>query len=153
MFSFSAQFRLSFDDPLCFAMRNDSIGTAHEPLLPLQRWIQHTQAELRQVRSDLQHRIEEEHAIRRIQQAQLDSLQVQLRDYGQQQSEISDQVAELANAIAELYQQVNLLRQTVNQTMNDVLRHFDSPPVFNLTQSTATQPNTDLVDEDEFHPS
>ena len=96
-------------------------------------------------RPNIQHRIEEEHAIRRIQQAQLDSLQVQLRDYGQQQSETSDQIAELANAIAELYQQVNLLRQTVNQTMNDVLRHFDSPPVINLTQSTATQP--------EFHPS
>ena len=144
-YSLSAQFRLSFVDLFCFAMRNDSIGTAYEPLLPLQRWIQYTQAELRQVRSDLQHRIEEEHAIRRIQQAQLDSLQVQLRDYGQQPSEISDQIAELANAIAELYQQVNLLRQTVNQTMNDVLRHFDSPPVINLTQSRATQP--------EFHPS
>ena len=77
--------------------------------------------------------------------AQLDSLQVQLRDYGQQHSEISDQVSELANAIAELYQQINLLRQAVNQTMHDVLRHFDSPPVI--------QPNIDLVDEDASHPS
>ena len=134
-------------------MRNDTIGTAHEPPLPLQRWIQYTQAELRQVRSDLQHRIEEEQVIRRIQQAQLDSLQVQLRDYGQQQSEISEQVAELANAIAELYQQINLLRQTVNHTMQDVLRHFDSPPVINITQSTTTQPNIDLVDADTSHPS
>ena len=134
-------------------MRHDTIGTAHEPLLPLQRWNQYTQAELRQVRSDLQHRIEEEQAIRRIQQAQLDSLQVQLRDYGQQQSEISEQVAELANAIAELYQQINLLRQTVNHTMQDVLRHFDSPPVINITQSTNTQPNIDLVDADTSHPS
>ena len=139
----------SFGDLFGFAM-NDSIGTAHEPLLPLQRWIQYTQAELRQVRAELQHRIEEEHAVRRIQQAQLDSLQVQLRDHGQQQSEFSDQIAELANAIAELYQQINLLRQTVNQAMNDVLRHFDSPPVVNATQTvdidlTATQP--------EFHSS
>ena len=52
-------------------MRSDSIGSAHEPLLPLQRWIQYTQAELRQVRAELQHRYDEEQAIRRIQQPSL----------------------------------------------------------------------------------
>ena len=35
------------------AMRTDSIGLAHDPLLPLQRWIQYTQTELRQVRAEL----------------------------------------------------------------------------------------------------
>ena len=126
-------------------MRTDSIGSPHEPLLPLQRWIRYTQAELRQVRAELQHRCEEEQAIRRIQQAQLDSLQQQIRDLGQQQSEICEQVAEIANTIAELFQQLNLLRLNVNQAMNDVLRHFDNAPVVNSTQVAATQP--------EFHSS
>ena len=88
-------------------MRTDSIGSAHDLLLPLQSWIQYTQTELRQVRAELQHRCEdceEEHAIRRIQQAQLDSIQVQIRDLGQQPSELSEQVTEIANAIAELFQ-------------------------------------------------
>ena len=70
---------------------------------------------------------------------------MQIRDLGQQQSEISEQVAEIANTIAELFQQLSLLRQTVNQAMNDVLRHFDSPPFVSSTQVAATQP--------EFHSS
>ena len=126
-------------------MRTDSIGSAHDPLLPLQRWIHYTQTEQQQVRAELQHRCEEDNAIRRIQQVQLDSLQVQIRDLGQQQSEISEQVTEIANTIAELFQQTSVVRQTVSQTMNDVLRHFSNPPVLPPTQLAATQP--------EFHSS
>ena len=81
-------------------MRAGSSGSAHDPLLPRQRWIQYTQTELQHVRADLQHRCDEDSAIRRIQQAQLDSLQVQIRDLAQQLSEISEHVTEIANTIA-----------------------------------------------------
>ena len=148
----SASFRLFlfviFDQP-CEPTLLDQLMNQSSP-----RWIQYTQAELRQVRAELQHRNDEEQAIRRIQQAQLDSLQAQIRDHGQQQSEISEQVAEIANAIAELYQQLGLLRQTVNHAMNDVLRYFDSPPVVNPTQITATQPEFHrFTHPSQFHPS
>lgn len=119
------------------------MGSAHDPLLPLQRWIQYTQTELQQVRAELTHRCDEDTAVRRIQQAQLDPLQVQIRDLARQQFE--DQVTEIANTIAELFHQVSTIRQTVNQTMSDVLRHVDSPPVLPPTQLAATQP--------EFHAS
>ena len=79
-------------------MITDVIGSAHDPLLPLQRWIRYTQAELQQIRSDLQYRIEEDNSIRRLQQAQLDSLQVQVRDLAQQQSETCEHITEIARA-------------------------------------------------------
>ena len=123
-------------------MITDVIGSAHDPLLPLQRWIRYTQAELQQVRSDLQHRIEEDNSIRR---AQLDSLQVQVRDLAQQQSETCEHITEIANTIAELFRQINTIKQTVQQSMNDVLRHFDTPAALPPTPIAATQPESHLL--------
>ena len=72
-------------------------GSACEPLLPLNRWIHYTQTELQSVREDLLHHREEESAVRRLQQSQLDSLQVQIRELAQKQAEFSEQMTEVAS--------------------------------------------------------
>ena len=53
-----------------------------------------------------QHRYEEDAAIRRIQQARLDSLQVQIRDLVQQPSELSEQLTKVANGVTDLFHQI-----------------------------------------------
>ena len=123
------------------AMRTDALGSAHDPLFPLNRWIQYTQTELQSIRAVVQHRYEEDVAMRRIQQTQLDSLQVQVRDLAQQQSELSERFTEVATAVAVLFHQIGVLSKTVNQTMYDVLRHFDSSVQLPVTQLAATQPD------------
>ena len=107
------------------AMRSDTLGSACNPLLPLNRWIHYTQAELQRVRADLLHHREEELAVRRLQQSQLDSLQVQIRELAQQQTEFSEQVTEVANAVTDMFHQLGVLRSTFNQAMNDMLHHFE----------------------------
>ena len=74
------------------AMRSDTLGSACDPLLPLIRWIHYTQTELQSVRANLIHHREEELAVRRVQQSQLDSLQAQVRELAQQQAEFSEQM-------------------------------------------------------------
>ena len=60
-----------------------NLNSAMEPLLALDRWIRYTQSELQSVRSDTIQQREEEKAVRRIQQMQLDSIQGQVRDISQ----------------------------------------------------------------------
>ena len=60
-----------------------NLNSAVEPLLALDRWIRYTQSELQSVRSDTIQQREEEKAVRRIQQMQLDSIQGQVRDISQ----------------------------------------------------------------------
>ena len=78
-------------------------------------------------------------AIRRLQQSQLDSLQVQIRELAQQQTEFSAQMTEVANAVADLFHQLGVLRTTFDQAMGDMLRHFDSPQQLPPTQPAYTQ--------------
>ena len=122
------------------AMHSNVLGSAHDPLLPLTRWIQYTQIELQSVRADLIHHREEEHAVRRLQQSQLDSLQVQIRELAQQQTEFSEQMTEVANAVTDMFHQLGVLRNTFNHAMNDMLRHIESPQQLPPTQLAATQP-------------
>ena len=96
--------------------------------------------ELQSVRADLIHHREEELAVRRLQQSQLDSLQVQIRELAQQQTEFSEQMTEVANAVTDMFHQLGVLRNTFNQAMNDMLRHFESPEQLPPTQLAATQP-------------
>ena len=84
-------------------LRTDALGSAS---YSHSVWIQYTQTELHNVRADLQHRHEEDLAIRRTQQAQLESLQVQVREWGQQQSELSEQRTQIASAITDLFHQL-----------------------------------------------
>ena len=95
------------------AMRSDTLGSACDPLLPLNRWIHYTQTELQSVRADLLHHREEELAVRRLQQSQLDSLQAQIRELAQQQTEISEQMTEVANAVTDMFHQLGVLRCTL----------------------------------------
>ena len=99
-------------------MHSNVLGSAHDPLLPLTRWIQYTQTELQSVRADLIHHREEELAVRRLQQSQLDSLQVQIRELAQQQTEFSEQMTEVANAVTDMFHQLGVLRNTFNHAMN-----------------------------------
>ena len=122
------------------AMHSNVLGSAHDPLLPLTRWIQYTQTELQSVRADLIHHREEELAVRRLQQSQLDSLQLQIRELAQQQTEFSEQMTEVANAVTDMFHQLGVLRNTFNHAMNDMLRHFESPQQLPPTQLAATQP-------------
>ena len=100
-------------------MRSDTLGSACEPLLPLNRWIHYTQTELQSVRADLLHHREKELAVRRLQQSQLDSLQVQARELAQQHAEFSAQMTEVANAVADLYHQLGVVHTAFQQAMGD----------------------------------
>ena len=99
----------------------------------------YTQTELQSVRADLLHHRAEELAVRRLQQSQLDSLQVQIRELAQQQTEFSEQMTEVANAVTDMFHQLGVLRSTFNQAMNDMLRPFESPQQLPPTQLAATQ--------------
>ena len=108
--------------------RADALGSAHDPLLPLQRWIQYTQVELQSLRTDCRHQFEQIESTRRIQQSQLDSLQQQVRDLAQQQHQVSEEVTDIATTVADLL---------------DVLQHFSSQQQMTLpaTQLATTQPD------------
>ena len=121
------------------ALRSDTLGSACDPLLPLNRWIHYTQTELQSIRADLLHHREEELAVRRLQQSQPDSLQAQVRELAQQQTEFSEQMTAVANAVADMSHQLGVLRNTFNQVMSDMLRHFESPQQLPPTQLATTQ--------------
>ena len=92
--------------------RADALGSAHDPLVPLQRWIQYTQVELQSLQTDCRHQFEQVESTRRIQQSQLDSLQQQIRDLVQQLQQLSEEVTEVATTVTDLYQQVQNVRHT-----------------------------------------
>ena len=71
---------LRFRTFMSAALRSDTLGSACDPLLSLNRWIHYTRTELQSVRADLLHHREEELAVRRLQQSQPDSLQAQVRE-------------------------------------------------------------------------
>ena len=121
--------------------RTDIMGSALDPLLPLNRWIQYTQAELQTLRSDCRHHFEQVTSTERIQQQQLDSLQTQIRDLAQQQCQLSAEMTEIANAVTELCGKTKELQSTLNALVQDVLQHFSSQPQFSLpvTQLAVTQ--------------
>ena len=125
-------------------MRTDNLGSACDPLLPLNRRIHYTQTELQSVHADLQHHREEELAVRRLQQSQLDSLQAQVRELAQQQAEFAEQMTEVAAAVADMFHQLGVLRSTMNQAMNHLLRHFESPARLPPTQLATTQPDSHI---------
>ena len=82
---------------LSLAMSQISLNSAFDPLAPLQRWVTYTQTEILRLKEELRAAKEEEQSIRTLQQRQLDSVQVQLRDMGQRLSEVVDAVPELFN--------------------------------------------------------
>ena len=96
-----------------------NLNSAMEPLLALDRWIRYTQSELQSLRADTIQYKEEEKSIHRIQQAQLDSIQSQVRD-------LSQQLTEVTEAITELFNHVRQLRGTLDKIVNDFNHHFDS---------------------------
>ena len=123
--------------------RADALGSAHDPLLPLQRWIQYTQVELQSLRTDCRHQFEQVESTRRIQQSQLDSLQQQIRDLVQQHQQLSEEVTEIATTVTDLYQQVQNVRHTLSGLVQDVSQHFSSQQQMTLpaTQLATTQPD------------
>ena len=121
--------------------RTDMMGSALDPLMPLNRWIQYTQAELQTLRSDCRHHFEQVASTGRIQQQQLDSLQTQIRDLAQQQSQLSAEMTEIANTVAELCEKTKKLQSMLNTLVQDVLQHFSSQQQSSLpvTQLAVTQ--------------
>ena len=70
-------------------MSQISLNSALDPLAPLQRWVAYTQTEVLRLKEELRAAKEEEQSIRTLQQRQLDSVQVQLREMkGQTQQTI-----------------------------------------------------------------
>ena len=80
-------------------MSQISLNSALDPLAPLQRWVAYTQTEVLRLKEELRAAKEEEQSIRTLQQRQLDSAQVQLREMDQRlsESEVVDAVIELFN--------------------------------------------------------
>ena len=104
---------------LRFVSMSANLNSAMEPRLALDRWIRYTQSELQSLRVDAIQQKEEEKSIHRIQQAQLVSIQSQVRD-------LSRQLAEVTEAITGLFNHVEHLRGTLDSTVNDFNHHFDS---------------------------
>ena len=123
--------------------RADALGSAHDPLLPLQRWIQYTQVEFPSLRADCRHQFEQIESTGRIQQSQLDALQKQIRDLAQQQHQFSEEVTGIATTVTDLFKQVQSVQITLSGLVQDVLHHFSSQQQTTLpaTQLAATQPD------------
>ena len=77
------------------------------------------QSELQSLRVDTIQQKEEEKSIHRTQQAELDSIQSQVRD-------LSQQLAEVTEAITELFNHGRHLRGTLDSIVSDFNHHFDS---------------------------
>ena len=116
-------------------MRSDTLGSACDTIEQMGPLHPNRTSE-RSCGSAARHR-EEELAVLRLQQSQLDSLQAQVRELAQQQT--SEQMMEVANAVADMFHQLGVLRNTFNQAMNDMLRHFESPQQLPPTQLVTTQ--------------
>ena len=124
--------------------RADMMGSALDPLLPLNRWIQYTQAELQTLRSDCSYHFEQVTSTRRSQQQQLDSDQTQIRVVAQQQSQLAlGEITEIANTVTDLCGQTQKLQTMLNTLAQDVLQHFSSQQQATLlaTQLAAMQPD------------
>ena len=78
-------------------MSQISLNSALDPLAPLQHWVAYTKTEVLRLKEELRAAKEEEQSIRTLQQRQLDSVQVQLREMDQRLSEVVDAVTELFN--------------------------------------------------------
>ena len=72
-----------------------NLKSAMEPLLALDGRIRCTQSELQSLRVDTIQQKEEEKSIHRTQQAELDSIQSQVRDLSQQLAEVTEAITEL----------------------------------------------------------
>ena len=121
--------------------RTDIMGSALDPLLPLNRWIQYTQAELQTLRSDCRHHFEQVTSTERIQQQQLDSLQTQIRDLAQQQSQLSAEMTEIANAVTELCgKKKRAAKYTKRSCTGRAAAFFQPTTVFFARHSTCGDP-------------
>ena len=95
-------------------MSQISLNSAFDPLAPLQRWVTYTQTETLRLKEELRAAKEEEQSIRTLQQRQLDSVQVQLRDMGQRLSEVVDAVTKLLNKQKSVHEMWGHLLQDLN---------------------------------------
>ena len=95
-------------------MSQISLNSAFDPLAPLQRWVTYTQTEILRLKEELRAAKEEEQSIRTLQQRQLDSVQVQLRDMDQRLSEVVDAVTELFNKQESVHEMLGHLLQDLN---------------------------------------
>ena len=118
----------------------DVLGSALDPLLPLQRWIQYTQVELQSLRSDCRHQFEQIESTGPIQQSQLDALQKQV---AQQQHQVSEEATEIATTVADFCKQLQNLQTTLSGLVQDVMTHFSSQQQMTLpaTQLAVSQPD------------
>ncbi|CAE7306907.1 unnamed protein product [Symbiodinium sp. CCMP2592] len=123
--------------------RADILGSALDPLLPLQRWIQYTQGELQSLRADCRHQFEQITSTERIQQSQLDSLQSQIRELAQQQAQFSAEMTEIANTVTDLCNKIQETQTTLRGLVQEVLTHFSTQQQSALpaTQLAITQPD------------
>ena len=108
------------------------MSSACDPLAPLQRWIFYTQHEVMQLKRELHE--QEVQATQKIQQQQLDSLQMQIREEGQRLTETIDAVTELFHKHE---QTQNLLLRLLADF--SALRVHSQPPNERFSDVPATQ--------------
>ena len=106
-----------------------NLNSAMEPLLALDRWTRYTS-----LCSDTIQQREEEQAVHRIHQMQLDSIQGQVRD-------ISQQCSELTDAVTELFNHIRHIRSALDKMIGGFNQHFDTISQNSLpaTQLVSTQ--------------
>ena len=95
-------------------MSQINLNSAFDPLAPLQRWVTYTQKEILWLKAELRAAKDEEQSIRTLQQRQLDSVQVQLRDMDQRLSEDVDAVTELFNKQKSVHEMLGHLLSDLN---------------------------------------
>ena len=117
------------------AMSQINLNSALDPLAPLQRWVAYTQTEVLRFKQELRAANEEEQSIRTLQQRQLDSVQVQLREMDQRLSEVVDAVTELFNKqksvhdlLGRLLQDLDALQGQTQQQNIPTLKISDTQP-------------------------
>ena len=95
-------------------MSQINLNSAFDPLAPLQRWVTYTQTEILRLKEELRAAKEEEQSVRTLQQRQLDSVQVQLRDMDQRLSEVVDADTELFNKQKSVHEMFGHLLNDLN---------------------------------------
>ena len=95
-------------------MSQINLNSAFDPLAPLQRWVTYTQTEILRLKEELRAAKEEEQSVRTLQQRQLDSVQLQLRDMDQRLSEVVDAVTELFNKQKSVHEMLGHLLNDLN---------------------------------------
>ena len=98
-------------------MSQINLNSAFDPLAPLQPWATYTQTELLWLNEELRAAKEEEQSVRTLQQRQLDSVHVQLRDMDQRVSEVVDAVTELFNKQKSVHEMLGHLLRDLNARM------------------------------------